>query len=251
MSLLTISRSGWKQSLSSYNEGQNTTFCMKKPHLLVQDSNDHHLWQWMTIWQPQVQRFLQGAGDKESIFLPWTSTSKQLDWSYKLDFTQTNQNPTWGGRRSMAWRASRSFIGLQNDGEDTNRWDILQASVWNRNNNSCGSWSVKSQKNMLWQTQQWRGPQASSGLLTRDQRRRNSENGPVLGEDDKVLQSEGKAEAFQSWRYGSTKGFTSHQRSKWREVRPQLGRSIQGHPLFKKRELLLGGCKWETFAPFY
>ena len=43
-------------------------------------------------------------------------------------------------------------------------------------------------------------------------------------------------------------GFTSHQMSKRREARPQLGGSIEGHPLFKKRELLLGGCEWETFT---
>ena len=149
----------------------------------------------------------------------------------------------------MAWRASKSFMGLQNDGENTNRRDTLQIGIWNWSSDSCGSWNVKSQKNMLRQAQQWRGPQASSRLLTRGQGRCSSENDLISEKDEKVLQSEGEVEAFQSWRYGSAEGLTSHQRSKRMKVRPQLGRSIQGHPLFKERELLPRGCKWETLAP--
>ena len=92
---------------------------------------------------------------------------------------------------------------------------------------------------MLWWTYQWRGPQASFGLLTWGQGRCSSENDLILGKEDKVLQSEGEVEAFQSWRYGSAEGITSHQRSKWRKVRPQLGRSIKGRLLFKRRSYYL------------
>ena len=73
-------------------------------------------------------------------------------------------------------------------------------------------------------------------------------NGLIPSKDDKVPQSEGEAEAFQSWRYGFVEGLISHQRSKQRKARPQLERSIQSHPLFKNRELLLGRCEQEIFA---
>ena len=43
-------------------------------------------------------------------------------------------------------------------------------------------------------------------------------------------------------------GLISHRRSKQRKARPHLGRFIQSHPLFKKRELLLGRCERETFV---
>ena len=141
----------------------------------------------------------------------------------------------------MARRVTKRPMGLQDNNTDPNKRNTFQPNLWHISSHSSRSRCNQPQEGVLRRTKQRRAAKTKSRLFIRSQRTSLPKNDQVPAEDSRILQSEGKAEKVQHWRSRPSKSGSCNKGPSTGKVRTNLGRTIQGRPLFSPRKLPLGG----------
>ena len=136
-------------------------------------------------------------------------------------------------------------VGLQDYNTNTNKRDTLQSNLRKESSHPNRSRTHQPQEGVL-----RRATETKSGLLGRSQKPSLPENDQVPIEDGRILQSEGKAEKVQHWRSRPLKGDSRNKGLSTRQARTNLGRTLQGCPLFLPSKLPLGGSRRKQATSF-
>ena len=130
---------GRSRTLGKYHTTKCQELCLEEHCMQVWGAQSISVWQWTTIWQCTFQGLLWTLQNSKSLFLACPSPSKRSGRSCKPILVENHQDSAWGGKGSMARRATRCSMGIQNNGENPYRRNSFQVSLWKRNSHTCRS----------------------------------------------------------------------------------------------------------------
>ena len=145
----------------------------------------------------------------------------------------------------MARGVTKRFMGLQDYNTNPNRRDAFQPNLWHRSSHPSWSGNHQPREGVLWRRKQRQSTKAEPGLPGWSQRPSLLEDDQVPVEDGWVLQPEGKAQKIQYQRSRPSKSDTHNEGPSTRQIRTNLGRTLQSRPLLSLRKLPPRGYGWK------